>query len=376
MRILICGAGVAGPALAFWLHRHGHQVTVVERAPALRDGGAAVDFRGPALDVLDWMDLLATMHRHQTRMGAMTLVDGTGATVATLPPAVLSGDLEVLKADVTRVLHEATRDTTEYQFGDTIVAIDQDADGVRVEFERRAAETFDLVVGADGLHSVVRRLAFGPESRYLRHLGVHGALFATDNFLDLDHAGLMFNTAGRSALTFSARDNAELRVGLSFVAENLRYDRGDRAEQEDLVARHFAGAGWEVPRLLVAMRTASDFFFDSSSQVVMDRWSTGRVVLLGDAAHCAAPTSGMGTSQALVGAYVLAGELAQGPDHVAAFARYQARLSDYVVRNQRLGRAAARWFFQEPIGEATDADAEDVGDPLALVRYTNPGRPC
>ncbi|MER6948668.1 FAD-dependent monooxygenase [Nonomuraea sp. NPDC000554] len=369
MRILISGGSVAGPALAYWLHRYGHQPTIVERAPAVRDGGAAIDFRGSALDVLDRMGLLADMHRHQTRMSAMTLVDDGGAAVATLPAAAISGELEVLKADVTRVLYEATRDTTEYLFDNTITALDQQPEGVRVGFERGEARTFDLVVGADGLHSTVRRLAFGPESRYLRHLGIYGALFTTANLLGLDHAGLMYNTPGRSALAFSAHGNSELRVGLSFVAEELAYDRRDRTQQEEIVAKHFADAGWEVPRLLEAMRAADDFFFDSSSQVLMDSWSAGRVALLGDAAYCAAPTSGRGTSQALIGAYVLAGELAECADHTTAFARYEQQLRDYVERNQRHGRAAARWFFQSPTDEAVDSLAEVVDDHVPLKQY-------
>ncbi|MEV4110696.1 FAD-dependent monooxygenase [Nonomuraea sp. NPDC049695] len=365
MRILISGGSVAGPALAYWLHRHGHRPTLVERAPVVRGGGAAIDFRGSALQVLEWMGLLEEMRGHETGMTEMTLVDDAGAAIATLPATAISGDLEVLKSDVTAILYEATRDTTEYLFDDTITALDQDGSGVHVTFERSRPRTFDLVIGADGLHSAVRRLAFGPESRYVRHLGIYGALCTTPNLLGLDRAGLMYNTAGRNALAFAARDNAELRVGLSFGADHLDYDRHDRRQQEDLVAKHFAGAGWEVPRLLEAMREAEEFFFDSSGQVVMDSWSAGRVALVGDAAHCAAPTSGRGTSQALIGAYVLAGELAEAPDHTTAFAAYERHLRDYVERNQRHGRAAARWFLQPP----TEPPVEVAEDVVALKQY-------
>ncbi|MFF0866461.1 FAD-dependent monooxygenase [Nonomuraea sp. NPDC003560] len=365
MRILISGGSVAGPALAYWLHRHGHQVTVVERAPAPRGGGAAIDFRGSALDVLDRMGLLAEMRRHATTMTSMTLVDEAGDTLAVLPAEAISGELEVLKSDVTKVLYEATRDTVEYLFDDTVTALDQDAAEVRVRFEKAAPRTFDLVVGADGMHSKVRALAFGPESRYVRDLGIYGALFTTGNILDLRDAGLMHNTPGRSALAFTAHGNTELRVGLSFAADDLVYDRRDRAQQERLVAEHYAGAGWEVPRLLAAMREAEEFFFDSSGQVVMGTWTNGRVTLLGDAAYCAAPTSGRGTSQALIGAYVLAGELAEAPDHAAGLAAYEHRMRDYVERNQRHGRAAARWFFGAPDEPMPD----DVDDTVPLKEY-------
>ena len=380
MRILISGASVAGPALAYWLHRYGHRPTIVERAPAVREGGAAIDFRGSALDVLESMGLLDEMRRHQTRMSAMTLVDDAGAVVATLPAEAISGDLEVLKSDVTRILYEATRDSTEYLFDNTITTLEQRPDAVRVGFEHGEARDFDLVVGADGLHSTVRRLAFGPESRYLHHLGLYGVLFTTGNLLDLDHAGRMYNLPGRNTMVFTARDNTELRVGLSFVAEDLAYDRRDRAKQEELVAAHFADAGWEVPRLLEAMRAAEDFFFDSSGQVVMDTWSAGRVALLGDAAYCAAPTSGRGTSQALIGAYVLAGEIAECPDHATAFARYEEQLREYVERNQRHGRAAARWFFQSPTDETADSLSDTlsdtVDDTVPLKQYACPERPA
>ncbi|MEV1174514.1 FAD-dependent monooxygenase [Nonomuraea sp. NPDC049784] len=365
MRILISGGSVAGPALAYWLHRHGHRPTIVERAPAVRGGGAAIDFRGSALQVLERMGLLEEMRRHETGMTGMTLVDDAGAALAELPATAISGDLEVLKSDVTAILYEATRDTTEYLFDDRITALDQDDSAVHVTFERNEPRTFDLVIGADGLHSAVRRLAFGPESRYVRHLGIYGALFTVPNILGLDRTGLMHNTTGRNALAFPARGNTELRVGLSFGADHLDYDRRDRRQQEELVVKHFAGAGWEVPRLLEAMHEAEDFFFDSSGQVVMDSWSTGRIALLGDAAYCAAPSSGRGTSQALIGAYVLAGELAEAPGHATAFAAYERRLRDYVERNQLHGRTAARWFLQPP----TEPPAEVAEDVVPLKHY-------
>jgi 2-polyprenyl-6-methoxyphenol hydroxylase-like FAD-dependent oxidoreductase len=373
MKILVSGGGVAGPALAYWLHRYGHDTTVVERAPELRDGGAAIDFRGSALDVLDRMGMLADMRERATGLRAMLLVDAAGAEVARLPTAAISGELEVLKADLTRVLYEHTSQHCEYLFGNTVTALRQEPDGVLVDFESGPTRRYDLVVGADGLHSRTRRLAFGPESRYVRGLGIYGALFTTDNYLGLDHTGLMFNTPGRSALAFAARDDTELRVGLSFVASDLTYDRHDRAQQEAIVAEHFADGGWEVPRLLAEMRRGRGFFFDSSSQVLMDRWSTGRVVLLGDAGYCAAPTAGRGTSQALVGAYLLAGELGAGGGHEDAFARYEKRLRDYVERNQAHGRAAARWFFTDPDDEALTELAVEPDDTVELPDYPLPG---
>ncbi|MFI7642872.1 FAD-dependent monooxygenase [Nonomuraea sp. NPDC049400] len=199
----------------------------------------------------------------------------------------------------------------------------------------------------------------------MRKFGVRWRLFTAPSILGLEGTGVMHNTTGRNALALPARGNSELRVGLSFAADHLDYDRRDRRQQEDLVAKHFAGAGWQVPRLLAAMREAEEFFFDSSGQVVMDSWSTGRTALLGDAAHCAAPTSGRGTSQALIGAYVLAGELAETPGHATAFAAYERHLRGYVERNQRHGRAAARWFLQPP----TEPPVEVADDVVPLKHY-------
>jgi 2-polyprenyl-6-methoxyphenol hydroxylase-like FAD-dependent oxidoreductase len=192
--ILISGASVAGPALAYWLHRHGFNPTVVERAPALRDGGYAVDFRGRAhLTVLERMGILDGIRREQTNMGAMAYVNGAGKKIASMPADIFSGDVEILRGDLARILHDATKDHVEYILGDSITSISDDAEdsedggGVRVTFERGAPRRFDLVVGADGLHSNVRALAFGPESRFVKEMGLYCAIFTTANHLGLDH---------------------------------------------------------------------------------------------------------------------------------------------------------------------------------------------
>jgi 2-polyprenyl-6-methoxyphenol hydroxylase-like FAD-dependent oxidoreductase len=345
MDVLISGASVAGPALAHWLNRTGHRVTVVERAPAPRDGGYAVDFRGAAhLAVLERMGILPDIRQNATKMGAMRYVDATGRTLATMPADVFSGDVEILRGDLSRILYDRTKDAVEYIFGDSITALAQDGDGVHVTFAGGAARRFDLVVGADGLHSNVRALVFGAESRFRRDLGLHSAVFTTANHLGLDHTGLLHSTPGRTAGIYSARDNTEAKA-VFFFASNLLpdggYDPHDTAAQKKLLAEVFAGSGWEVPRLLREMWPAPDFYFDANSQIRLDRWSTGRVVLLGDAAWAAGP-GGNGTGTAMVGAYILAGELhAAGGDHRVAFARYEQQLRDYVAGNQKQASGGA-----------------------------------
>ncbi|MGW3466134.1 FAD-dependent monooxygenase [Streptomyces olivaceoviridis] len=294
MKILVSGASVAGPALAYWLHRHGFDCTVVERATSLRDSGHAVDFRGEALAVLDRMGVLEAVRANDTAMGDATLIDREGRGYATLPAVIFAGELEILKGDLTRILHQATRESTEYVFGDSIALLEQGADGVRVTFESGRVRDFDLVVGADGLHSRTRGLAFGPEERFVRHLGIYSAIFSADNYLGLKNTGWLYSVPDRAVNIFSARDNTEVRVALHFASGPLEYDRHDVTEHRRVVAEHFAGTGWEVPRLLREMAAADDVYFAANAQVVMDRWYDGRVVLLGDAGYCAAPTSGRG----------------------------------------------------------------------------------
>jgi 2-polyprenyl-6-methoxyphenol hydroxylase-like FAD-dependent oxidoreductase len=343
-KILISGASVAGPALALWLSRYGFQPTVIERAPAVRPGGYAVDFRGASMQVLERMGLLAEVQRMQTRTGAITIVDRANKKIASMPDGFTSGELEIMRGDLAEILYEATRHGCEYIFDDSITGLAQGEAGVEVTFGRSQPRTFDLVVGADGLHSKVRGLAFGEESRFIRHLGYYVSIFTTPNHMNLDHSGLYYGTLGKKVGIFSTRQNSEANASFFFASPPLEYDRRDIAEQKNILRDRFAQEDWEVPRLLEMMDDAPDFYFDSVSQIKMDRWSTGRTVLLGDAAYCASPLSGMGTGMAVVGAYILAGELKEAAGkHAIAFARYEALMREYVARCQKLAEGAD-WF--------------------------------
>jgi 2-polyprenyl-6-methoxyphenol hydroxylase-like FAD-dependent oxidoreductase len=245
-------------------------------------------------------------------------------------------DVEILKDDLTAILLRAT-DGVEYVYGDSIASLTQRPDGVDVTFERGEPRTFDLVIGADGLHSAVRRLAFGPEADYLRHLNAYLAVFSAPNFLDLDHWQVFHQTPGKMAGLYSARQNSEARVNIGFESPPIDYDYRDVEQQKKLIADAFDGDGWEIPRILDEMWRSTDFYFDAMAQVHMDGWSKGRVALVGDAGYCASPLSGQGTSLAMVGAYVLAGELkAAGDDHAAAFAAYRGEMLEFVEANQHL----------------------------------------
>jgi 2-polyprenyl-6-methoxyphenol hydroxylase-like FAD-dependent oxidoreductase len=349
--ILISGASIAGPALAHWLSHYGFHPTVIEKTPELRDGGYKVDIRGVAIEVVERMGLISDIRRASTDMRGATYVDRNNKPIATMPAeffnARVDGDDEILRGDLARILYERTHHDVEYIFGDSITAIDQDHNGVKVTFERGAPRTFDLVVGADGLHSNVRALTFGDESQFIRHLGAYVSIFTTPNDLNLDHWELYYNSPGKFVSIYSAQKNAEARGFFMFKSPPLLYDRHDNNEQKRLLANMFAGDRWQIPRLLETVWDAPDFYFDSISQIQMERWSTDRAVLLGDAAYCGSPASGQGTSMALVGAYVLAGELAVAAgDYRMAFARYESAMRSYVQVNQALA-SAVRDFVPE-----------------------------
>ncbi|MGN9841574.1 FAD-dependent monooxygenase [Nonomuraea sp. H19] len=338
MKVLISGASVGGPVLAYWLGRHGFEVTVVERAPSPRKGGQAIDIRGAALTVADRMGVLDEVRAMKTTMRGMSMVDGDGNEIMRSTEETLSGgrfdspDVEIMRDDLNAILIGAT--DARYRYDDSIATLTQDGQGVDVTFESGEKGRYDYVFGADGLHSNVRRLAFGAESQFLSHLGMYVSIFTADNFLGLDHWQTWFREGDVGGALFSDRDPGVMRVNLGFAADPIDYDHRDVDQQKRLIQEHCSELRWEGPRLLDAMWKADDFYFDAMAQVKMERWSAGRVALIGDAGYCASPLSGQGTSLAMVGAYVVAQEL--GRDPIAAFDRYEARMRPFVAQNQAL----------------------------------------
>ncbi|OBJ10331.1 FAD-binding protein [Mycobacterium sp. 1465703.0] len=345
--VLISGASVAGATAALWFGRHGYSVTVVERHRGPRPGGQAIDVRGPALTVLERMGLLAAAQKRKTQIRGSSVVDSDGNELSRDTESTPTGgpidspNIELLRDDLVELLYGASQWTAEYIFDDTITGVDDDGEGVRVTFERAAERNFDLVIGADGLHSNVRRLVFGPEENFIERLGTHAAIFTVPNFLDLDYWQTWHYGDATMAGVYSARNNTEARAMLGFMDTDLRLDYRDTEAQFAELERRMAGDGWVRPQLLEYMRAAPDFYFDEMAQIKMDRWSRGRVALVGDAGYCCSPLSGQGTSVALLGAYILAGELkaasqAGTVDYEAGFANYHREFSDYVKRNQWL----------------------------------------
>jgi 2-polyprenyl-6-methoxyphenol hydroxylase-like FAD-dependent oxidoreductase len=352
MNVLISGASVGGPVLAHFLRGHGFEVTVVERAPAPRRGGQAIDIRGAALEVAARMGVLERARAMKTDMLGMSMVDGDGNELMRSTEETVSGgrldspDIEIMRDDLTALLIAATGPeatgpeavaagpAVEYRYGDSIAALDQDGQGVEVVFESGDRGRFDYVVGADGLHSNVRGLVFGEESQFLHHLGMYVAIYSADNFLGLDRWQVWHREGDVGFGLYTAPGNGSMRVNIGFGAEPIPYDHRDLDQQRRLIQEHCAGLRWEGPRLLKAMWEADDFYFDAMAQIRMERWSEGRVTLLGDAGYCASPLSGQGTSLAMVGAYVLAQEL--GRDPLGAFERYERRMRPFAEANQAL----------------------------------------
>ncbi|MFF2556025.1 FAD-dependent monooxygenase [Nocardia sp. NPDC058058] len=330
--VLISGASIAGPALAYWLDRYGFAVTVVEKAPALRQGGQAVDFTGRThMTVLERMGILDDVKARQTGKTDMVIVDEAGNQKALISGDFTGGDIEILRGDLSEVMYERTADRCEYLFGDTITALADTADGVHIEFANAPARTFDLVIGADGIHSRVRKLAFGPEEKFVKHQGHYYSIAGASNWEAHPDApreravSYALNTPGRLASLGSSKAGQMYL----FASPKLDFDREDLDAQRRIIAEKFAGLGWQVPKMLAELPGLKGFFLDSIAKVTMKNFVKGRVALLGDAGY-GNTMAGFGTGLAVVGAYVLAGELAAANgDYTVAFPRYQEMLKRY-----------------------------------------------
>ena len=347
--VLISGASVAGPALAFWLNRYGYTVTVVEKAGTVRSGGYPIDVRGTALEVIRRMGLLPHLRKVHIDLRRLTFLDGDGSEIVALHPHAVTGgvegqDLEVRRGDLTDALYATVRDDVEFLFGDSIDTLDEHAHGVDITFRGGGRRTFDIVVGADGIHSDTRQRILGPEQQFHRYLGYCVAVFTMPNTFRLSDETVMWNSPGRAAALYAAGDG-DLHAFLNFARPEPPFEAfADPEAQRKLLASVFADAGWEVPAMLAAMHKADDVYFDGVSQIHLPHWSSGRVALVGDAAYAPSFLTGQGTSLALVCAYMLAASLADR-DHATGFAAYERDTRDFVTANQGLaGRGGATLF--------------------------------
>src|SRR5262245_6353111 len=345
MRVLISGAGLAGLTVAYWLRRYGFAPTIVERAPSLVTGGYKIDVRGTALQVIKRMGIYDAVVAASTDMQGAVLVDKDGNVINRMTGDAFGhragGDLEIARGTLCQILMDHISGA-EFLFGDSVRAISQSSDSVHVEFAKNSPRDFHLVIGADGLHSNVRRIVFGEESRFLRELGLYLCVYGVPNYLNLDRVEMQYTELGRVAQIWSSRGDANAKACFGFAAPSARIDLHDRVQQQQALTKAFEGIAWEVPKLLEMMPAATDYYFDVAAQISMAHWSQGRVALAGDAGYCASPLSGQGTSLALIGAYVLAGELAAASgDYQTAFHEYEQELRPFVTINQQLGLRSA-----------------------------------
>jgi 2-polyprenyl-6-methoxyphenol hydroxylase-like FAD-dependent oxidoreductase len=351
--VLISGASVAGPALAYWLHRFGFRPTVIERTaqPRFGGGGHAVDLFGPAVELMDWMGVLSEVQQARTRTEVMELVRSRGRPVVANADALSEGvarqHIEIMRGDLARILYRATRDDLAYVFDDSVVTAQEDGDRMQVTFQRGRPQSFDLLVGADGLHSTTRRLLFGPEEEFLRFLGGYLAVFTVPNFLQLENRMIGFAVPGRTAAIYPVGDLRQARALLLWRSHQLHnYNRHDVEAQRQLLRHLYRDLGWEVPRLLRELDQADDLYIDSISQVVLDHWTKGRTALIGDAGYSPGAAVGGGTSLAIIGAYLLASELVKARgNHVDGFASYQRQLEPIVRHSRSIGPTAIKMII-------------------------------
>ncbi|BCM21020.1 FAD-binding domain [Mesorhizobium sp. J8] len=338
--VLISGGGIAGPALAFWLAAAGFRPTLIERAPQLRTGGYVIDFWGLGYDIASWMGLEADINRVGYHVREMRIVGENGKRVGGFGTDVF-GELTngryvtLARSDLSRLLFEKIKDTTEVIFDNEIVGLEENSHGVRVQLERGGERDYSLVVGADGLHSGVRRLAFGPQHQFEKKLGYAVAAFEAEGYRPRDEdVYLMYGLPGRMLGRFTLHGNRTLFLFVFTVGESPLPTALDL--QKEMLRNKYADGGWECPRILEELGHTDELYFDSVSQIAMNRWAKGRVVLIGDAAFCVSLLAGQGSALAMISAYVLAGELlkADGRDE-EAFGSYEAVLRNYIRTKQQ-----------------------------------------
>jgi 2-polyprenyl-6-methoxyphenol hydroxylase-like FAD-dependent oxidoreductase len=364
--VLISGAGIAGPTLAWWLRRKGFTPTIVEGAPAPRTGGYIMDFWGVGYDVAERMELIPTLRRIGYHLEELRIVDTHGKRVAGLHTnefdAATNGRyLSILRGDLASAIFDRitqrggerdsmrSADAVETIFGDSITHLDQDDDGVSVAFEHTPPRRFDLVVGADGLHSNTRRLAFGaaPDGEnYEKYLGYYTAAFSTSHYPHRDEGVYVsYAVPGRQVARYALRDDRAAFFLILAAEEPLAVDHRDAGQQRRILHDAFDGTGWEVDEIMRAMDSADDLYFDSVAQARLPHWSRGRIALVGDAAYCPSLIAGQGSAFAMAGAFVLAHELAAAAgDHRVAFEAYERRFKPFIDDKQRSAEKFGGWF--------------------------------
>lgn len=346
-RVLISGGGIAGLTLGYWLARHGFQPTIIESAPSVRGGGYMIDFWGLGYDVAERMGIIEPLSRAHYNVAKLDFVDENNRIrssfrIERMREAMGGRHFSLLRSDLERVLYERAKDVADIRFSTTIGELNQDEDGVDVMLGSKK-ERFDLVVGADGLRSNTRRLVFGSDEQFEKYLGYYTASFTIENFLDRSDVFASYTEPGRQVGIYPVANHQLATFFIFSQREHLGHL--DAEARTAALERAFESSKWKTPALLMKMRSAGDFYFDSVSQIQMPAWSKGRVALAGDACQCVSLVAGQGSALAMAGAYVLAGELKQSAGaHASAFQRYEAFLRPEIADKQQLAQRFAKSF--------------------------------
>lgn len=349
--ILISGAGIAGTTLAYWLDRYGFNPTIVERAPAFRKGGYVIDFWGIGYDVAEKMDLLPALRARSYDLREVRFVNERGGRIAGFGADIFRSSLgnrflSILRGDLADTIYETIKDNVEISFGNSVQSVVESEKSVDVTFADGSERAFDLVVGADGLHSLIRKLAFGDESKFEKYLGYCAGAFSLKHYEPRDEGVYVcYCVPERQIARVAIRDDKTVFFFI-FGAEKMPdLDYKDAREKQAKLKEVFSEIGWESNLIMKGMDAAEDLYLDSVSQIQMDAWSKGRVALVGDAAFCPSLLAGQGSALAMAGAYTLAGELKNcGDDYRGAFRSYELFLKSFVERKQSGAEQFGSWF--------------------------------
>ncbi|MBD1391587.1 FAD-dependent monooxygenase [Mucilaginibacter glaciei] len=337
-RVLIAGDSIAGSTLAFWLNKYSSDETLVERSPSQISGGQNIDVRDAAFKVFERMGIAKEILAANTGELGIQFIDDKNRIRASFPANGadrFTGEMEIIRGDLVNILYDHTKNNVKYLFGKYITALDDNDMRVKVTYSDGEQADFDLVIAADGVRSKTRELMFGNEAE-LKYIGIYN-VYLTISKTHTDTNWAKWYNAQRSRVILLRPDkDGSTRASFSFLSPDNNYQEFPREEQKKFLIAKLTGAGWEAPRLSKAIADSDDFYFDGVSQVKAPRWSKGRFAMIGDAAYCPTPISGMGTSLAIIGAYVLAGELSQTEDYSKAFGSFEKKLRPFVKSVQSL----------------------------------------
>ncbi len=351
IKILVVGGGIAGPTICYWLKRFGFSPVLIEKFPAIRKGGQALDVRGVATHIAREMGVYDQICDMRTRIECGRMVDRAGNILHEEQGEKFGfrqdDEVEILRGDLVEILMKAITDVP-CHFNKSITNMQQNDDNVTVNYKDGMIENYDIVIAADGIHSATRRMVFDKNEYHLISLGSYLSTFTIPNYLDLHHMELLCEANHKMVTINSDNDRESARAEFLFSSQHVLKDIRDEHEQKQFLRNTFCDFGWETQNILNRMSESNDFYFDAISQVKMNSWAKGRIALVGDAGYCPSPLSGQGNNLAFVGAYILAGELkAAKGNYKQAFTRYNALLRSFVADNQQFGVWASKSIFVE-----------------------------